>query len=279
MQLSTATFHELRRAIHGLCGLVVSEEKEYLIRDRLGPLIAARGMTSFEELCRRLQAAPDEVLIEAVIDAVTTHETSFFRDPHVFQALSSELFPLLASEAAPSGRPIRLWSAGTSQGQEAYSLAMLAQELAFLRGSPGRPAAPCSVVASDISRAALRAARSGQYDARDVARGLSAARLARFFQSDGSKYIVRPEVRQLVDFRHLNLCNSLAGVGTFDLICCRNVLIYFDLATRQRICQQFQAALRDGGWLLLGTAENLYGISASFESVRLAGSLFYRKAT
>jgi chemotaxis protein methyltransferase CheR len=279
MQLTSATFNELRRAIHSLCGLVISDDKEYLIRDRLGPVIAARGLTSFDELCRQLQARPDDRLVEAVIDAVTTRETSFFRDPHVFQALRSDIYPRLAAEVSPPGRPIRIWSAGTSNGQEAYSLAMLAREYAAAATTGSVRPATFSIVASDISREAMRVARTGEYDARDVARGVSSARVAQFFRSDASRFRLVPAVRDLVDFRQLNLCDSLVGLGAFDLICCRNVLIYFDVATRQRICQQFHALLREQGWLLLGTAENLYGIATNFASVRVGDALLYRKVS
>lgn len=277
MHLSSTTFNELRRAIHALCGLVVSEDKEYLIRDRLGPVIAARGLTSFDELCRQLQGRPDDRLVEAVIDAVTTRETSFFRDPHVFQALRSDLFPRLTTEALPAGRPIRIWSVGTSSGQEAYSLAMLANEYVAATGSSGLRRGSISILASDVSGEAMRVARAGEYDAREVARGVSSSRIAQFFQSDATRFRVMPAVRDLVDFRQVNLCRPLGGLGTFDLICCRNVLIYFDAPTRQQICQQFHALLREKGWLLLGTAENLYGIATNFESVRFGDALLYRK--
>lgn len=277
MELSPATFEQLRRTIHGLCGLVVTPDKEYLIRDRLGPLLVDRGWKSFEELCLRLQAGGDERCVEAVIDAVTTRETSFFRDPHVYQALLTELFPRLVAELQPPGRPIRIWSAGTANGQEAYSLAILAQEYVQATAPVSGRLPGFSILASDISAAALRVAQAGQYEARDLARGISESRKARYFDPAGTAFRVRPALRKLVEFRQVNLCQPLAGLGMFDLICCRNVLIYFDVVARQRICQQFHGALRDGGWLLLGTAENLYGIATNFESVKLGEALVYRK--
>jgi len=277
MHLSPATFNELRRAIHSLCGLVVSEDKEYLIRDRLGPVISARGSRCESGVPAARPPRPDDRLVEAVIDAVTTRETSFFRDPHVFQALRSDIFPRLAAEVSPLGRPIRIWSAGTSNGQEAYSLAMLASEYGAASGPGGLRQASFSILASDISREAMRVARAGEYDAREIARGVSSSRIAQFFQSDSTRFRLIPSVRDLVDFRQVNLCHSLVGLGLFDLICCRNVLIYFDAPTRQRICQQFHALLRENGWLLLGTAENLYGIATNFESVRFGEALLYRK--
>mgnify|MGYP001340831197 CR=1 FL=1 len=277
MQLSAATFRELRHVIHALCGLVISEDKEYLIRDRLGPMIVQLGLNSFEDLCRRLRTAPDDRLVEAVVDAVTTRETSFFRDPHVFQALQEQLFPLLAKEVTPPGRAIRIWSAGTANGQEAYSLAMLACEYKVAAASANTPRATFTILASDISRTALRVAEAGVYDAREIARGVSPSRCARFFRQEGNRYQALSAVRSLVEFRKTNLCQPVVGLGFFDLICCRNVMIYFDAPARRRICQQFHTQLREKGWLLLGSAENLYGISTDFESVRFGDAMLFRK--
>jgi len=279
MQLSAATFQELCRVIHSLCGLAISGDKQYLVRDRLGPLIVERKLNSFEALCQRLLANPDERLIAAVIDAVTTRETSFFRDPHVFQALLRDLFPKLAAEALQRNGPVRIWSAGTSSGQEAYSLAMLAQEYLSTSPTRGTRATTFSILASDVSEAALSAAKTGEYDAREIARGISSSQTALYFERAATRFRLAPSVRQLVTFRQINLCRSLTGIGPFDLICCRNVLIYFDAATRQRICQQLHGLLRDDGWLLLGTAENLYGIATNFESVRMGDALLYRKTS
>jgi chemotaxis protein methyltransferase CheR len=256
---------------------VISDDKQYLIRDRLGPLLGERGLTSFEDLCRCLQAGLDDRFLETVVDAVTTRETSFFRDPHVFQALAAELLPRLVAEASPPGRPIRIWSAGTANGQEAYSLAMATQEFAQAASIDPARQPVFSILASDISAAALRVAQAGDYEARDLARGISGPRTARFFQLQNKTYSIKPAVRKLVEFRQVNLCKPFTGLGTFDLICCRNVLIYFDVATRQQICQRFHGALRDGGWLLLGTAENLYGIATNFESLKFGDALVYRK--
>lgn len=278
MQLTPATFDQLRGAIQKACGLVISDDKEYLVRDRLAPLIADRKLESFENLGRRLQAGFDDQLLEAVVDAVTTRETSFFRDPHVFQSLLADVFPRLVAELTPPGRAIRIWSAGTANGQEAYSLAMLANEYLASNRRSDMPGLSFSICATDISRAALRVAEAGVYDAREMARGVDATRATRFFQREGKKFRAVPALRSLIEFRQVNLCNSLTAMGAFDLICCRNVLIYFDIPTRQRICRQFQNQLRENGWLLLGAAENLYGLQTEFESVRAGDSLFYRKS-
>ena len=282
MHLTRATFDGLRKVVYQHCGLVVPDDKEYLIRDRLGAVIRQRSLNSFDDLCERLLRGGEATLIEAVIDAVTTQETSFFRDAPVFDSLAAEVFPQLAAGARAASGRVRIWSAGVSTGQEAYSLAILAQE--FLAGGRGvkLPGTAFSILGSDISADALHKAQAGVYEARDVARGLSPARVRQYFEHNAGSYRVGAATGRLVEFRRVNLASvnqaqSIAPLGVFDLICCRNVLIYFDPPTRERICRQFHAMLADGGRLLLGSAENLYGISDDFVSHPLGQALVYRK--
>lgn len=277
MELSSEAFHDLRRSIQSLCGLVISDDKAYLVRDRLEPIVRARNLTGFPDLARRLQTATDPRLGDVVIDAITTRETNFFRDSAVFETLRRELLPLLVEHRAASHRPIRIWSAGTSSGQEAYSLAMLAIEYCGTAGRPDVRPGTFSILGTDVSQSALKQAREGTYEVREVARGVSPSQLALHFTPRESRYEVAPAVRKLVEFRPVNLCQPFVGLGPFDLICCRNVMIYFDQETRQRIGQGFASVLREGGWLLLGSAENLYGLSIPLESVRLGETLLYRK--
>jgi len=278
MNLSRSTFEALCKSIHQICGLVLSHDKEYLIRNRLEGLIRRRGLTGFDDLCQRLQRQGDASLTSEVIDAVTTQETSFFRDPHVFEVLAREIFPRLASTGVQQRRRPRILSAGVSTGQEAYSLAMLAREVTSGQGGTAESSLPVSILGGDISVQALQTAAAGVYDQREVARGLSPAQVQSYFQPDGGKFRVREPIRKLVEFQRLNLTESFTTLGTFDLICCRNVMIYFDEPTRRHICGQFHRLLGDDGWLLLGTAENLYGISTDFVSVPLGQALIYRKS-
>jgi len=277
MNLSRATFDGLRKVVYQQCGLVVPDDKEYLIRDRLSLVVRQRTLRSLDELCERLQRGGDPTLIEVVIDAVTTQETSFFRDADVFDSLSAVVFPQLAAGSGATSGRVRIWSAGASTGQEAYSLAILVQE--FLAGPRNvKPSGTAfSILGTDISALALRKAQSGVYDAREIARGLSPARLQQHFEQVQGAYRVRDATRQLVEFRRVNLAQPFTSLGTFDLICCRNVLIYFDQPTRARIYRQFHAMLADGGRLLLGSAENLYGVSSDFVSQPLGQALVYCK--
>jgi chemotaxis protein methyltransferase CheR len=277
MHLSHATFDRLRQVVYQHCGLVVPDDKEYLIRDRLGAVVKERSLRNFDDLCDRLLRGSDPSLLESVIDSVTTQETSFFRDAHVFDALTTDVIPNLAASSGAAHGRLRIWSAGVSTGQEAYSLAILAQEfVAGWRNASG-PDTKFSILGSDISAAALRIAQAGVYEAREMSRGLSPARVQQYFEDTGGTCRVRESTRRLVEFRRINLAESFTSLGSFDLICCRNVLIYFDQPTRQRICRQFHAMLAEGGRLLLGSAENLYGIFDDFVSLPLGKALIYRK--
>jgi chemotaxis protein methyltransferase CheR len=273
MDLPGPTFDELRRLIHRLCGVMLSEDKTYLIRHRLEPVVRENGLAGFEELAQRLRGPDGTALHDAVVEAITTGETSFFRDVHPFEAFRQHVLPTLIGR----GRRARLWCAAAATGQEPYSVAMLLHDWIEANRARGVIAADFSVLATDVSARALAVARAGEYTRAELARGLTAAQVARYFERRGERWVVREPVRRLVEFRRANLVQPFAGLGTFDAIFCRNVLIYFDDDTRRRVCAQLYAALTDGGWLLLGSAENLYGIADGFESVRLGDSLLYRK--
>lgn len=276
MELTRAAFDDLRRSIHRLCGIVLAEDKEYLVRHRLEPVVLSCGCRSFAEFCEKLAGSDALFWQAAIIEAITTQETSFFRDRHPFDALRQQILPeLLRTRRATAGthrRPIRLWCAAAATGQEPYSLAILLQEIAG-----GCRPEDFSILATDVSAKALAVARAATYEQRQVDRGLTTAQIDRYFERCGDTWVARPALRRLIEFRRLNLIQPLRGLGAFDVILCRNVLIYFDEATRRLICDQLFAMLTDGGWLLLGSAENLYGINNKFVSVRLGETLVYRK--
>jgi chemotaxis protein methyltransferase CheR len=276
MELSRSLFDELRRLIHRLCGLVVGEDKAYLIRHRLGPVARAAGCRSFEEFAQKLRGPEGASLHAPVVEAITTAETSFFRDAHVFEAFRCHLLPRLG-EKARGGAKVRLWCAAAATGQEAYSLAMLLQDYIMANPGAGLREGGFSILATDISERVLATARAAEYGERDVARGLTPALLARCFERRGDVWAVRPPVRRLVEFRRLNLTGALTDLPAFDAIFCRNLLIYFDLDTRRRVCRGLHGLLTGGGWLVLGAAENLYGVSDQFEALRFGDALVYRK--
>jgi chemotaxis protein methyltransferase CheR len=272
MELAPRTFDELRQLIHRLCGLVLADDKAYLIRHRLEPLVRAAGCRDFEEFAQKLRGPEGETLHDPIVEAITTSETSFFRDGHPFEAFRRYLLPRLGELA--KGRPLRLWCAAAATGQEPYSLAMLIDEYA----TANRLRADAfSILATDVSAKVLAEATAARYSQHEVARGLTPEQTARHFQKHGKYWVLREPVRRLVRFQTLNLTRPFGGLGTFEAIFCRNVLIYFDETTRRRICEQFYALLNAGGWLVLGSAENLYGISDRFASGVYGDTIVYCK--
>ncbi|MFO0827646.1 MAG: protein-glutamate O-methyltransferase CheR [Phycisphaerales bacterium] len=263
--LSSATLGALVRMIHAETGIAIGPDKHYLLHHRLEPVMAAHGIASFEDLVARLGArATARELRADVIDAVAIHETSFFRDPDVFAAIAQHV---LAPAFTAKQRPLRIWSAAASTGQEAWSLAMLVAEA--LGGASATWPSRASILASDISPHTIAFARDGRYSSREIERGLSDARVARYFRPVPKSDPARPrfdvcaDLRSLVQFNTFNLIESLAPLGQFDLVLCRNVLIYFDDATRARVIHAITDAIVPGGHLVLGAAESLYGMDAA----------------
>jgi chemotaxis protein methyltransferase CheR len=274
MKPSPAAFDTIRRHVFQLCGLVLGDDKTYLVRQRLEPVVRAAGLRDFDAFATLLGTPAGAAHHAAVVEAIVTKETSFFRDGHPFEAFRLHVLPAMAARVRTGGRP-RVWCAAASTGQEPYSLAMLIHD--HLAGA-GLPPGSVGVLATDVSAQALEAARAGVFADWETARGLTPALLAKHFVrgADGG-WSAGEHLRRLVEFRRLNLTLPFVVPGLFDVVFCRNVLIYFDEATRRRVVEQLTAALPIGGWLVLGAAENLYGISDRFDSVRLGESLVYRK--
>jgi chemotaxis protein methyltransferase CheR len=271
MELTDATYETLRELIHRLCGLVLLDDRKYLIRDRLGRVLQRHDLNGFDELALRLRTGQGGALETEVVETILTGETSFLRDPHVFSALAEEVLPDIVRRLGQPGRPLRIFSAGVSTGQEAYSLAMVAQEHFSGQAYPG--AERFSILATDISSRALSVASAGIYHGRDLDRGLDADRRGRYFDAVGDRFKVKASLRERIAFSRVNFRDPLPLSGRFDLICCRNVMIYFDETLRRRLCQQFYHLLQPQGWLVLGAAENLYGLSADYRSVQLGGNV------
>jgi chemotaxis protein methyltransferase CheR len=280
MELSKQTLQDLSELIHRLCGLVIGRDKGYLVRHRLEPLVRGEGLDTFEQFLERLQGRDRTRLHDAIIEAITTKETGFFRDRACFQALREHVFPeriATLRRLAGQRHRIRIWSAGCATGQECYSLAMLVREFTAADRDDAVPESRFSILASDISTEALEVARAGRYGRHDVKKGLSEALLQRHFHRRGSQWVIDESLRRLVQFRQFDLLHSPSALGGFDLILCRNVLIYFDEPARQRVCRGLYGVLQDGGWLVLGAAESLMGVNEPFESVKVGRVLLYRK--
>jgi chemotaxis protein methyltransferase CheR len=285
MELSQEDFHLLSQYIYSLCGIVVREDKSYLIRQRLEPLVKASGCENFGDFHKKASQDHTPELDQQIIDAITTNETSFFRDEHPFVAFTEHVLPELgerirqrkARQMSRKGPKVSLWSAGSSTGQEPYSLAMLIHEYALANRHLNIAKEDFGLLATDISSIALSRAMAGEYTEMEIKRGLSPERVEKYFRRDQRRWVINTFIRSMVDFRQINLVKPLPLLGGFDVIFCRNVLIYFDNNTKKRMVNQIYEMLSGEGFLVLGATENLYGITNGFESFHYEKTLMYRK--
>lgn len=247
----------LRKLLKERSGLDLSADKQYLVESRLIPLARRAGMPGIAELVQKMKSGA-EALTSEVVEAMTTNETFFFRDKIPFDHLRETILPTLL-KARANRRSLRIWSAACSTGQEPYSIAMClkekAQELAGWR---------VEIVATDLSQEVLEKAKSGIYSQFEVQRGLPVQLLVKYFTQIGENWQISPEIRGMVQHRQLNLLQDFSHLGKFDVIFCRNVLIYFDQDTKTGIFGRLAKALEPDGMLLLGAAETVVGISAAF---------------
>jgi len=254
------------------CGIVLGGNKQYLVKSRLTPLITEFNFSSLSDLIEKVITGQNLQLRNLVVDAMTTNETLWFRDVYPFELLTSKLFP----ELIKTKRNIKVWSAASSSGQEAYSIAMSAIE--FEKSKP-MSNLNIKITGTDISDSMLNQCNLGQYDSLALSRGLSETRKRQFFipvNGLASKMQVKPEVKKLTSFKRLNLLDSYASLGKFDLIFCRNVLIYFSNDVKSKILNQFAGALNPDGYLILGASESLNGLTDKFEMVRCNPGIIYK---
>jgi len=284
MQLSPAAFNDIRKAVHDLCGIVISEDKQYLVKSRLEPLLQRNGLASYELLVERLKQANSLTLQDQLVEAITTKETSFNRDGHPFEELRRSVLPELATHlierkatTSLSYPKARIWCAAVATGQEAYSVAMAVTDFLAARSARGLTVDDFPILASDISSNALATAREGRYSSAELDRGLTAVQRDRFFRQENGAWFVDASLRRMVEFRRLNLVLPLPDLGTFDLILCRNLLIYLDHGTRRRLCHALHSALNRQGILLIGAAESLFGVTDAFSTECLGNTVVYRK--
>jgi len=268
--LSDDVYNKFSSFLEAQCGIVLGENKQYLVKSRLIPLIAQYNVESLAELIEQAISNRNRQLRTMVIDAMTTNETLWFRDKYPFELLTSRLFP----EFLQNKKNIKVWSAASSSGQEAYSIAMTALEYKKSKAADLN----VQIVGTDISDTMLNQCKAGEYDLLALSRGLSDTRKQQFFvpMADGNKMQVKPEVKKLTTFRNLNLLESYASVGKFDLIFCRNVLIYFSNDVKSKILNQFASSLNPGGYLILGASESLSGLTERFEMVRCNPGIIYK---
>ena len=254
------------------CGIVLGGNKQYLVKSRLVPLMSEFSITKLSDLIQESMSYKNRSLRAAVVDAMTTNETLWFRDQYPFEVLRDKIYP----EMLEKNRSLKFWSAASSSGQEAYSIAMTALEYQKQKAVTGMNV---QIVGTDISDTMLNQCKSGVYEKLALSRGLSEARKKQFFNevNDGSgKMQVKPEVKKLANFRSYNLLDSYAGLGKFDVIFCRNVLIYFSSDVKSKILNKFAGALNPDGYLILGASESLTGLTDKFEMVRCNPGIIYK---
>lgn len=270
--LSDDLYLQFSAFLEAQVGIVLGPNKQYLVKSRLSPLVALHNSASLEDLIMKSMSIRERELKMAVIDAMTTNETLWFRDVYPFQLLTDKLFP----ELGKNGRPLKIWSAASSSGQEPYSIAMTALEQQMKK--PGTLTGGVQITATDISLQMLNLCKEGVYDNLALARGLSEERKRQFFESygDGSRMKIADRVKKLVTFRHFNLLDNYSSLGKFDIIFCRNVLIYFSGDMKTKILNQFATALNPGGYLLLGASESLSGLSDRYDMVRCNPGIIYK---
>ncbi len=274
-QIEQAEFDQFRQFLEDACGISLGDNKQYLVTNRIRRILEEHKLNSFSELVKSLKQGFNRKLKEQVIDSMTTNETFWFRDNYPFDHLKNNLLPQLM---APNNRmfgPVRIWSAACSSGQEPYSISMMVEE--YKRQAMGNLVRPVQVVATDLSPTVLDQARRGEYDKLSVIRGLTQDRLERYFdkQSEAS-WRVKSLIKERIEFRPLNLMDSYVGLGKFDIVFCRNVLIYFNAELKRQILQKIHAALRPQGILFLGSSEGLAGAADLFEMVRCDPGILYR---
>jgi chemotaxis protein methyltransferase CheR len=251
----------LRKCLKERSGLVLSADKQYLVESRLLPVARKAGVTTLGELVGKLRGAHDPVLMTSVVEAMTTNETFFFRDKVPFEHFRATVMPALL-KARRAARTIRIWCAATSTGQEPYSLAMCVK--AMERDILGWRV---EILATDISGEVLEKARAGIYSQFEVQRGLPIQLLVKHFTRSGEFWQIAPELRAMVRYRQLNLLTDFSELGTFDIVFCRNVLIYFDAVTKADVLDRIARVTASDGYLVLGAAETVVGLTDRFKMV------------
>jgi chemotaxis protein methyltransferase CheR len=259
--MSPAEFEYLRNFLKARSGLVLSADKQYLLESRLLPIARRIGANGLSGLVGKMRASGAEALGVSVVEAMTTNESFFFRDKITFDHFKETMMPALLSARAQRRR-MRIWCAAASTGQEPYSLAMLLKESAAkLAGWR------VEIVATDISNEVLGRARAGVYTQFEVQRGLPIQMLVKYFQQTGDMWQIAQEIRGMVEFRQYNLLQPLSALGTFDVVFCRNVLIYFDQPTKIDVLERAARIMEPDGYLALGAAETVVGLTNAFKSV------------
>jgi chemotaxis protein methyltransferase CheR len=270
--LTPLEYEFLRKLLKELSGLILAADKQYLIESRLMPVARRAGCASISELVYKLKSGDADSLRIQVTEAMTINESYFFRDKSPFDRFRDTVLPVLGVARAKS-RHLRIWCAAASTGQEPYSLAMIIRSMQE-KFSGWR----IEIIATDISRQVLEKAKTGVYSQFEVQRGLPIQMLMQHFEQVGDQWRVSEEIRKMVQFQQLNLLTNFSSLGTFDVVFCRNVLIYFDQPTKVGVLDRIARLLAPDGFLLMGAAETVVGLTDNFVPLPEKRGLYVRVA-
>ena len=269
MALSPGDFTFIAEVVRSDAAIVLEPGKEYLVESRLAPVLKSFNIPSMEELVAMLKASGQWPGRKKVVEALTTNETSFFRDLHPFETMRKCIIPQLIEKRSFLKR-LRIWSAACSTGQEPYSIAIMLRE-----NFPQIKDWHVEIVATDINAEVLKKARSGSYNQAEINRGLPAALMIRYFAKDGVLWTLKEDIRKMVSFQEFNLISRSWSMSLADIILIRNVLIYFDVETKKAILGRIKEVMKPDGYLLLGAAETTLGLNDSFQRQSFDKGCYY----
>ena len=275
-RITSQEFTKWSQYIQRICGVHLEVGKTYLIESRLTGLLKAHGFASFGDLYEEALNDRTRTLKKEIIDRITTNETLFFRDESPFELLKYKILPDLLdrkmAHASPgSGVSIRIWSCGCAMGQEVYSIAIAMKEL-IGNLEPFH----INILGTDISNDAVARASKGEFNRLEIERGLSRERLERFFSRNGDKWKINDDIRSMATFRKINIMEPFIGLPVFDIIFCRNVIIYFPVELQKKILNHFAGQLNRHGAFIMGSSETTYNLCDAFESVHVEDSVYFK---
>lgn len=269
MSVRQDLFAYITGVIRDMSGICLSDEKQYLLESRLQPLARERGYQTVEEMLMVLKDRPDEALFHHIVQSMTTNETMFFRDIKPYERLTQIIMPQLMAHH-PGKRHVRIWSAACSTGQEPYTISICLDEI-----QSQWPGCQYEIVATDLCENALEKARKGQYTQFEVQRGLPIQKLIQYFdQKEGNSWAVKEVLQRGIRFDVHNLLDRPDGLGMFDIIFCRNVLIYFDESIKKRVLDHIISVMKPPGYLVLGSAESVLSVTNDLVPLKEAPGIF-----
>lgn len=269
--INPVDYSAFQRYLEQASGIVLGDNKHYLVNSRLNRILKENKLNQLGELVKILETGRDRRLQTEVVDAMTTNETSWFRDSHPYRILQDVLLPEISKTRRT---PVRIWSAACSSGQEPYSISMVIQD--YQRTHPGALGSNIQIIATDISSTIIAHAKEARYDKIAIGRGLAEDFKSRYFQKAGDQWEVIEPIRKRIQFRQINLMQSYALLGRFDIIFCRNVLIYFSGEAKQDILERMTGSLNQGGHLVLGGSESPGNAGRHYSMERHGGGMVYK---